>query len=67
MDVLVEADTPSDLHYYLADRTRFFWKQVFEEDAAMFLDLNQRTERELVDSTKSTTIRFRRFLETVHA
>ncbi len=46
-DVLVEADTPSDLHHYLADRTRFL-KQVFEADAAMFLDLNRRTERELI-------------------
>jgi hypothetical protein len=47
MDVMVEVDTPSDLHYYLADRTRFL-RQVFEEDAALFLDLNCRTERELI-------------------
>lgn len=47
VDLLVEVDTPSDLHYYLADRTRFL-KQVFETDAVMFLDLNRRTERELI-------------------
>ena len=47
VDLLVEVDTPSDLHYYLADRTRFL-KQVFESDAGMFLDLNRRTERELI-------------------
>jgi hypothetical protein len=47
VDLLVEVDTPSDLHYYLADRTRFL-KQVFETEAAIFLDLNRRTERELI-------------------
>lgn len=46
-DLLIEVDTPSDLHYYLADRTRFL-KEVFEADAAIFLDLNRRTERELI-------------------
>ena len=46
-DLLVEVDTPSDLHYYLADRTRFL-KEVFENEAAIFLDLNRRTERELI-------------------
>jgi hypothetical protein len=46
-DVLAEVDTPSDLHYYLSDRTRFL-EQVFEEDAAIFLDLNRRTERDLI-------------------
>lgn len=45
--MIVEVDTPSDMHYYLADRTRFL-KQVFETDTAMFLDLNRRTERELI-------------------
>jgi hypothetical protein len=47
VDLLVEVDTPLDLHYYLADRTRFL-KQVFDSDARMFLDLNRRTERELI-------------------
>jgi len=47
VDLLVEVGTPSDLHYYLADRTRFL-KQIFETDAAIFLDLNRRTERELI-------------------
>jgi len=47
VDLLVEVDTPSDLHYYLADRTRFL-KQVFETEAAIFLDLNRRTERDLI-------------------
>lgn len=46
-DLLIEADTPSDLHYYLADRTRFV-KEVYETDTAMFLDLNRRTEKELI-------------------
>ena len=31
LDLMVEVDTPSDMHYYLADRTRFL-KQVFEAD-----------------------------------
>ena len=64
LDVMLEVDTPSDLHYYLADRTRFL-KQVFNGDAATFLDMNRRTERELIGLYRASckTQRGRQFLQ----
>ncbi|SRR6266498_1815669 len=47
LDILSEVDTIADLQYYLRDRTNFL-REVLQENASMFLDLNQRTERELI-------------------
>lgn len=47
LDILTEVDTIADLRYYLMDRTNFL-RNVLEENASLFLDLNQRIERDLI-------------------
>lgn len=51
LDIIVEADTASDLGYYLHDRKRFI-QTIFDEDTKLFLDLNRRTERTLMSFYK---------------
>ena len=45
--LLAEIDTIPDLVYYLTDRSRFL-REVYEHSPQPFLDLNRRTESELV-------------------
>lgn len=47
LDILAEVDTIADLRYYLVDRANFL-RNVFRENTSLFLDLNQRIERELI-------------------
>ena len=47
VDLLVEIDTVSDLLYYLKDRHDFV-KSIFERCPNPFIDLNRRTERDIV-------------------
>lgn len=47
LDILAEVDTIADLRYYLTDRTNFL-KGVWQENTSLFLDINQRKERELI-------------------
>ena len=47
LDLLAEIDTVPDLRYYLIDRTKFL-REVFKNNAATFLDLNKRSERNLI-------------------
>lgn len=47
VDLLVEIDTVSDLLYYLKDRYKFI-NTVFEKCPHLFLNLNLRTERDII-------------------
>lgn len=47
VDLLVEIDTVSDLLYYLKDRYKFI-NSVFERCPHLFLNLNLRTERDII-------------------
>jgi hypothetical protein len=47
VDLLVEIDTVSDLLYYLKDRYKFV-NTVFEKCPHLFLNLNLRTERDII-------------------
>lgn len=47
LDLLTEIDTISDLRYYLLDRMKFI-KKIFHDNAGIFLNLNNRIERNLI-------------------
>jgi hypothetical protein len=51
LDLLSEVDTIPDLTYYLHDRADFL-RQVYEQQAHLFLDLNNRLERNLISFYK---------------
>lgn len=51
LDILSEIDTVPDLTYYLNDRADFL-RQVYEDQAQLFLDLNCRLEKNLMSFYK---------------
>lgn len=60
IDLLVEIDTVSDLLYYLKDRHDFV-KPIFEKCPNLFIDLNRRTERDIVALYKRKNNSFREY------
>lgn len=57
LDILSEIDTIPDLTYYLNDRDDFL-RQVYEDQAQLFLDLNCRLEKNLISFYKLHENRF---------
>lgn len=47
IDLLIEIDTVSDLSYYMKDRHDFV-KKIYRNCPELFIDLNRRTERDLI-------------------
>ena len=56
-DILDEVDTSSDLKFYLKDRFAFF-VEVYQQNAAFFLDLNHAHEKQLVGFYKLNNYKF---------
>ena len=60
IDLLIEIDTVSDLLYYLKDRHDFV-KSIYENCPQLFIDLNRRTERDLVALYKRKENKFKNY------